>query len=403
MRHLTSKELEQIIDNLMLHFKWIEKHLLKRLLRSVRPSPSKEHTCQRSFSKISTYIVQHTNPLNIVRKCYSKLCTSFLPYFDENQLNMNQIIADYENITQLMIPIGDIDPSERIKRLHITISARNAEMKSRISHLYGTDLSWTQNVLNICHDNEILPEFQENFTEFVTKSKGFERTVVTDITTLQDEVDKFKTFTVDESDYQLLAPMIEMLPIVEYFTLKSVNRIQTVANDDHNKLNSLFVGARSIGIPTLQLIQLNTPTESEIYETCTKLWSTIYSLIQSDYNHGRCDEITKVFSNRASGEFYRNFTSYQSKLLRNLQQFAMQSICLQPALCFGKDFDVAAMPLTYNGPLLTNCVLAMMFDDNGAFRHKGLGELGVWEISLWTMSKVFWNNLDILQPSFDFE
>lgn len=317
---------------------------------------------------------------------------------------MNQIIADYENITQLMLPIGDIDLGERIKRLHITVSARNAEIKSKICQFFGTDLNWMQTVLNLSCEHEILPELRESFTEFVTKSKGFERSFVTDIvTTLQKEVETFKTFTVDESDYQLVAPMIEMLPFVEYFTLKSLNRIQTVANDERNKLNSLFVGSRSIGIPAQQLIQLHTQTENETYLASTKLWSTIYSLIQSDYNHGKCDEITAIISNRIGGEFYRNFSSYQSKLRRNLQQFAMKSISLQPALCFANELNVAATPITYNGPVFTNCVMALMFDANGAFRSKGLGDLGVWEISLRTMSKVFWNNLDVLQPSFDFE
>lgn len=382
----------------MLHFKWIDKHLLQRIIKM---KPTELYSkCNSSIDKISNYINDNTNPLNMIRKLYTKICANFLPY-DEQQLNQHQVISDYQELTTLTKPIGTLDENDRRIRLQITIASKNAEIRSKLNHIFTDKLNWTNILINHA-DNECLPELQHYIYDFIQKIKQNDQSIDQSdvICSLKNDIEIFKnycdTFVENSSTFD---PFIEILPIVEYLSLKSLNHLINKATTSDSKLNSLFFGWKSIDINAQTLIQLNCQNKNECYNACMELWTKIYPLIEIDYKNKSFENIEKILTNRFTGDFYRNFTSHQLKLLMNLQHLTMHC-SLQSNICESSDKN---QYILYNGPTLTNSILSTVFDENGKLRSYGLGDLGLFEMCLNQRSKLIWNNLEIMQPSFDVE
>jgi len=83
---LYSNELHvPLMHKLVLHFQWLEKHLLQPLFE-LNANISSD-TIQESVLKIKGYIEETRRPLNVSCKIYSKQFTQFQPYYQDQQVS----------------------------------------------------------------------------------------------------------------------------------------------------------------------------------------------------------------------------------------------------------------------------------------------------------------------------
>lgn len=76
----------RLMDKLMLHFKWLEKNLLKLLAKILPNYCQLNANYNSSLQQINNYIVSIKQPLNLMRKVYSKHLTYFPPFYQEEQV-----------------------------------------------------------------------------------------------------------------------------------------------------------------------------------------------------------------------------------------------------------------------------------------------------------------------------
>jgi len=86
---LYSNELHvPLMHKLVLHFQWLEKHLLRPLFEmNGNISSDRKLTIQESVLKIKGYIEETRRPLNVSCKIYSKQFTQFQPYYQDQQVS----------------------------------------------------------------------------------------------------------------------------------------------------------------------------------------------------------------------------------------------------------------------------------------------------------------------------
>ena len=82
-----NKELNSnLLDKLLLHFKWLEKHLLG-ILEQIQPNCMELHAeLTESLAKIKEYVENVRHPLNMMRKLYAKEIMQFQPFYQQEQV-----------------------------------------------------------------------------------------------------------------------------------------------------------------------------------------------------------------------------------------------------------------------------------------------------------------------------
>lgn len=81
----------ELMDKLVLHFKWLDKHLLKRVkfLITDHPSLLKDTLSdfEQNLAKMHEYIIGVKHPLNLTRKLYAKQMMQFQPFYRVEQVS----------------------------------------------------------------------------------------------------------------------------------------------------------------------------------------------------------------------------------------------------------------------------------------------------------------------------
>lgn len=372
-----------------MHIKWLEKHLVAKLPRDLPAIPAsafdKTHTIMANIVQSS----QH--PLHRLRKLFAKQMTNFLPYYTDDQISVHERIATVQRQTALTPVLGAPFEGEVVCRRQAALTDSHViALKLHLASLHADELTamrlcnsagnavassssssspLAQSVASFIRQIEQLPAIGNNSSDFdVEDSCGY------------------LTQLLEREDLQADRFVVELLPLREYFALKSLNIVLMGQSEQRSLNRKYFEAIQSLGISELQLFN---SIGSEAFAVCEQLW---HSFWQSADSSGTL----VVHVDQLPAEFYPNYASFRRSLTAALQSFALGSLATKPCV------DTATEYL-WGGPVFTTSALAALFDAFGQTKTCGLVNLESWQNSLQQLSQLLWHNVDVFQADFSFE
>lgn len=390
---------ETIVDNLTLHFKWMEKHLLRHL--NEISLDQKDSTFKKSYEKLTNYIARHHHPLNLMRKLYAKTLTNFLPYYSNSQIQLHEQMVQYQKCTSLVSNLGTFADGELVKRFKAIMTEDNSKLKNLLASLSDSGLSvWLKTLTNRnstsqFSENTDLDSSLEIFFEKLNSVKELNSTDADESN--ESNFDDLTNFLVEENntDIKSIKLIIELLPAFEYFALKSLNSIKTGQINSFPLNNIFFERIQSIGVNELQILKT---INSDWYKCSEYLWTKVLKQIHDISDPTQFDELINTVLPK---DFYRNYASFNRVLDSRINQFAINSLALRSEIC--QTFEPHEnRSLFCTGASLTGAALSILFDKYGKKKETGLGDLDVWRTSLNSMAQLIWNNVNLMRKEFSF-
>lgn len=387
---------DTIVDTLTLHFKWMDKHFLKKL--TVIESNSKEVVSfNKYYQNLTNYVLSNYHPLNLTRKIYVKNLTNFLPYYEQGQIDKHQIILKFIHQTSLIPKLGaPFDNDALVKRINIIMNKNCQTLKQRLVDSSSSELvSWLLQLERPAPTEDFV-DLDGSIDIFFDKIASLNNIQSTDIDLTTDLIEFENLVKIDTTvGIKSLKLIVEMLPLLEYFALKSFNAINS--GDNVPQLNfNYFDKIQTIGVNELQILKI---INEDSYKACTFLWNKVMKNVtkmHKDENTNQLKELIEALPK----DFYRSYSSFDRNLLMKLQLFALNSISIQSETCFDLNCGLKSQSI---GSIFTSCALSTLFDKSGHIKATGLGDLDIWRNSLKQLSQLVWNNVDLLRKEFSFE
>lgn len=392
---------DTIVDNLTLHFKWMEKHFLKPLATLTTSANNQDF--KKYHQKLTNYVLTNHHPLNMSRKIFVKSLTNFLPYYEESQINVHEMIRLFQNHVSLVPKYGGaFEHDKLIKRVTALLDPANQLLKQNLSEatLNGPAVTWLRQLVKPTVTVDGFGDLSGSLDIFFDRIQQLNDEPALSIE-LENEFNRFesayKDDETDENNVDVQTLVVELLPILEYFALKSANALHTsenVINDEY------FRRVQSLGINELQIIRT---MGSETYKVCSYLWNKVMLLVTRQNERVELGRLIK----NLPGDFYKSFSSFDRNLLRKLQSFALNSIAVHSDACYGllnggSDMD-ASRAVAASGAILTSSGMQLLLDRYGNLKATGLGDLDNWRSTLKTMAQLVWNNVHVLRKELSFE
>lgn len=355
----------ELLDELYLHFKWLIKNCINHLL-SLGNLKTNENFV-KSCNEIENFILSRDHSMRVLKKTYMKLFTSFLPLYEQKQILEFKEVNILKNLTTISPSLNDFE--ELQKRIALVLSTSYQSFRKE---LYANASSYVNETLSIFSKTQ---NNSENFELNDCQKANFP--------VMNHKITELENFLQSDEDVILRNDKfdIELLPILEYFTLV---KAFPAAFNSSCKMNEEFVlNVQSINISVLLLMKI--------------------------LNDPRYDLIKKVFHNKkeaAKDDFKKCFESFMMSLDYTIQSSIHNSLCVNNQHYRSYiDADNYCQRKNYNNfinsPLLTSNALDLLLDNNGEARKIGLGEVQAWEDMLKNLNQVLWSNVELSGQKYD--
>lgn len=364
---------ENLLDKLILHFGWLQKHLINPLKQSTDES-TPSAIFDKSFAKMLAHIQSNSHPLNRVRKEYVKKFTNFMPYYDEHQILLHEAVHQFDNLTNLVAHLGRYGKEDIVKRIKIIFNESSSEMKQFLIQHSGDGLEWL--------NSDVGQSVDPSMTDAVLEKKK----------TFFENVN-------DSSDLDSLAlrKLNDFLPVAEYFAIKSLTPMLFNQCSKYNVNAEFFKRINTINVGLMQHLKA---IKNERFKECELNWRELMVQLRAAYKSQNDSNLPAIMSAFTSN-FYKNYSSFNRKMVGQLRSFAMDSICVQNDLLDNNaELSTTVEHCSYDGPTLTACILNALLDPHGHFKSTGLGEADIWRGTLSSLSKVVWFNMNVCNKSF---
>ncbi len=369
---------ENMLDKLILHFGWLQKHLITPLKQSTSDTTTASSTAfDKSFGKMLTHIQSNCHPLNQVRKEYVKKFTNFMPYYDEHQVLLHESVREFNNLTSLVAHLGRFEKDDIIRKIKIIFNENTTEMKKFLTDCSSDGLDWL-NVDAIAIDENA--DSSTELTEIIREKKKTFFENVNDST---------------EIDSLALRKLNDFLPVAEYFAMKSLTPVMLNQTSKHSVNVEFFNRINTINIDLLQQVKA---IKNDKFKECETNWIELIRQLKEAYNSQDESDLPSIMS-AFTTNFYKNYSSFNRKMISQLRSFSMNSICVQNDLLYNAELGAPAERYSYDGPTLTITILNALLDGHGHFKLTGLGEAAIWRGTLSLLSKVIWYNMNICSSS----
>lgn len=219
--------------------------------------------------------------------------------------------------------------------------------------------SFNDEIIELFGDFENLDENDENFFDIGNKIKEYEEFFQQQEVSVNFKNEKFE---------------IEMLPILEFFLIKSLHpiiQLDSFANIDY------VLNISSMPIETLVLLKI----------LCDP----------------RFEKIQKISNSAVSSDdFKKLFKSFMMAIECDTQKFIQNSMLVKNfELCRVLDDEekfkeIGNVQHFINAPLLTTNIVACLLQKNGTLRGTGLGEVDQWKYTLHKLRNLLWTNAEMI-------
>lgn len=326
------------------------------------------------------HIQSNCHPLNRVRKEYVKKFTNFMPYYDEHQVLLHECVREFSNLVNLVAHLGQFGKEDIIRKIKIIFNESTTEMKRFLIEYSSDGLEWLNDdaAVQSIVDDEMLTSSNEQSTAEI----------------IQEKRKKFFENVTDSTDIDAVAlrKLNDFLPIAEYFAMKSLTPTLYNQISKHSVNMEFFNRINTISVELLQQLKA---IKNGNYQKCETNWNELIVQLKDSYNSDDENDLPAIMSTFTT-KFYKNYSSFNRKMVSQLRSFSINSICVQNDLLHNSaEFGTPTERYAYDGPILTISVLNALLDGNGQFKSTGLGEADIWRGTLSLLSKVIWFNINI--------
>lgn len=378
---LKNKKLnDNMLDKLILHFGWLQKHLVNPLKESTSDTASSV-LFEKSFGKMLAHIQSNCHPLNQVRKVYVKKFTNFMPYYDEHQILLHEFVREFGNLVNLVAHIGRFGKEDLIRKIKIIFNETTMQIKTFLTEYSSDGLEWL-------NDDMVV----QSFTDENASSEQSIAEIV------QEKRKMFFENLNDSADIDSLAmrKLNDFLPVAEYFAMKSLTPTLFNQISEHPVNMAFFTQINTISVELLQQLKA---FRNEKYKDCELKWNELILQLKYAYSSEDENDLPAIMSSFRTN-FYKNYSSFNRKMVNQLRSFSMNSICVQNDLLNSAEFGITMERYAYDGPTLTTSIFNALLDAHGHFKLTGLGEADIWRSTLSLLSKVIWFNINICSSNF---
>uniref|UniRef100_A0A182WJD3 Midasin n=1 Tax=Anopheles minimus TaxID=112268 RepID=A0A182WJD3_9DIPT len=400
-----NKELKVgLMDNLTLHFQWIEKHCLSLL----EQGPQKSANNVREVLRQS--ITELTHPLLAIRKAYGKRFLEYLPLYTAEQVAKAVKLTLLTDRMRLVPKLAKRHTYEEFQRCVALVNhVKTIDMKrSLLAMIFEPRYLGSINEADESNSNTdafamIEPSRKEpikRYYKMIMSQSGMKdehlKKVIDAVCSFEKDT---KSLPQQEciptaSQYEL-----ERLPLLEYFVYKALLSSRA-RNQQHAIRMDYVLNIRSIGIDTLCAIKSQTEAEHRL---ALEAYNSLLALL---------DEVPfeELLSNVPT-QLYRSLSSYWHEYCSTLERLELSSLTVQRNVCHNVENaevyeryhnnhepDAAdKVASSFRGALLTMSCLSILLDKgSGGFRVTGLGELPDWRHTLGTIASILWGNTRVL-------
>ncbi|XP_052872862.1 midasin [Anopheles cruzii] len=396
-----------LLDNLTLHFQWIEKHGVRLIGNASGVSDSElREALRQSLTELS-------HPLTMVRKAYSKACLEYLPLYSAAQVKEYAKLIELGDALRLTPVLSKRHAYEEfLHRVALQQDYRTIDFKRSL--LATISKRWSTRVVDtdVTIATEAVPEMAgaewlNKFGRLATNrstlaTESCEQEVTDAIESFQDTI---KLLPRPESlPTRACKFELECLPVFEYFVFKALNAAKDPCALETTPIRMDYVlNVRSLGIDVLTAIR-------KVVESDHKVALRAYNELLALINEGSLEELLA----RVPGQLYCGLSTYWHQFVSVLERLEMDSLAVQRDICHGfetaasykecSEADDTTTARCFRGALLTFNSLAVLLNPNGgAFRVTGFGELPDWRRTLRTIGTLLWSNSAALSESYRIE
>ncbi|XP_055839231.1 midasin [Episyrphus balteatus] len=389
-----------LMDKLLLHFKWLDKNLLKQLEKLLPNYKQLNPDFESSLQKITNYALSVNHPLNLIRKVYTKQITQFQPYYSDEQVQ-RLTLRNKLDASLAIVPVYGSFTNELIaKKLLAQKSVEVGKLRAAILKKKAFDIQCHRLPGGSGTPSEIPKSLLDAMTNFINDFADKPEEEVINDWDMEDHEKSLAAIAtilnVELHPTQLPNQVeFEMLPLREYFVNKFVSQI--MANKSRSiELNEFFIeNISTLSTSSLELLQL---TKNKKYQQLEGLFSEILNYISTIETDGEFESLIQYLNVN-----FRLISTYNHLVTKACHSFMLNNLSTRSDACLNlekTDLEVAST-YTYTGPPLSESVLKMLFHWDGSFKAIPLNNLQTWKSSLADMRQLVWNNGLLMTKRFD--
>ncbi|XP_050076078.1 midasin [Anopheles maculipalpis] len=405
-----NKELKVgLLDNLTLHFQWVEKHCLRLLEQESNSNGNGVREALRQS------ITELTHPLLAIRKAYGKRFLEYLPLYTAEQVHK---IVKFTKLADGMRLVPKLSKrhtyEEFMRRVALMNNVKTIDFKRSLLALMfeRNDHAW---MIEKEEDESNADEFGMIEPSRKDSIKRYYKLIMSKSGALGEEmkeeswkhvIDAISSYEKDTKSLALQERLptvtqyeLERLPILEYFVYK-VLLASRVRNQQHNIRMDFVLNIRSLGIDVLAAIRAQTEPE---HRAALGAFSSLLALME--------ELPFEQLLASVPPQLYRTLTTYWHEFCSALERFELSSLAIQRNVCHNVESADAyetyhnnhepdaddKVTGSFRGALLTtSCLSILLGKGSVGFRVTGLGELPDWRHTLGTIATILWGNTRVL-------
>ncbi|XP_037949486.1 midasin [Teleopsis dalmanni] len=392
---------KDLIDKLVLHFKWLNKHLLSHFEELHTGTGQQQHaTYETSLQGITDYIDNVKHSLVLTRKLYTKEMTQFQPLFDLEQVQFNAITDKCDKLLSVIPSYGSLSAAIILKKFNAQKSS-NARQLHALLHQYQHnkfDYNFKEILTNHTYGNELPEELKSSLQEFnIEINNANPQTVSTDFSDINTKLRSLEEFisteesTVDESIKEM---ELSVICLKEYYLLKALlSDLNNSSIGDRYKINELYYEQlHSLSNVTRQFLKLN---QTEKYKSFHKIW---YHLEKYINNISNSDEFERLLKYLNSG--YKSISTFKRLVSSAVNDIQLNSLATRFSVVQTLSSGAEAESLySYEGPYLLNILIHTVFQNDGSLKPVPLQDLELWKHTLSDINQLIWQNSHTMSTS----
>ncbi|XP_037827489.1 midasin [Lucilia sericata] len=407
-----NKELNtDLLDKLILHFKWLDKNLLRlvhKLLPNIYTISPKLYNSQR---QLLDYVSSIKHPLNVRRKMYAKHLLEFQPFSQKEEVQIFKKIQELDQLLSVIPLYGQYTPEDVFKKFAVQNSISTRRAYAIISKKYTLfDFKKTQEVSLNRNYGELIPE------DLKLKLQQFLSTMAEN--NLNNMLLSSEDLDIIESDLneisQLLAPtpsseameeepynipheiQLNTLAIREYFLIKSL--IATIENTAVNNVQINCEYREEIPFLNTTTVSLLNTCKLPYFQKYRDLWLHITNYISNMQSSKEFEELLQYLDGG-----YKHFSALSRLVSNSVHKLQLESLnshleCVRVHACK----DNIQSQNTFDGPPFINMMTSLLFVcESGAFKTVPLRDLDLWKNSLNQLCQIVWHNSTLVTPTYN--
>ncbi|XP_039434642.1 midasin [Culex pipiens pallens] len=369
-----------LVDYITLHFKWIQKHCLS-LLEGTRFAAVR-HSLEES-------VQSSVHPLTEHRKLHAKRFLNNLPFYSQDQIEYRLRHVDFNEGLRLVPRLTKLyDYSDFLQRVALLNHSNTVDLRRSIlaKSSWSTELTFDQKETEASLDSEDYRRLIALIAQFGDAQEGDR------LTEILAQLNRYRKFVAgcDPTETYSYKFLVEMLPLLEYFLLKSLAGRAEVNYD-------YIASVRSLNLDALVLLKrLNSAEHGKLLE--------MDELLQRLIGSEGFDDLLKSLPTG----FYRNLRTYFASIQKQLYELEMNSLAINQAVCFKNETEASYEAhleqdsnQSVHGPILTSNCLSILLTNGGELRSTGLGELPEWRAMVRLIRDTVWSNATVMRSEFD--